>query len=155
MKALVPYLIIVLLSYATGIFYVLSMIEKPIWGHLNTSDRLFKDEPLMRKIHSELKRLITLLPPTMVVSMLGSALLITYQYAIVKNTQALLLLIVFVSALVYLVAHLKSRIDGVAKINSEAEYKKLNRGVIRLAQLHHIGLLSVVFCLLIQLYLVF
>lgn len=155
MKTLVPYLIILLLSYATGIFYVLSMIEKPIWKDMLSSKKIFPNESLMRSIHGQLKRLTTLLPPMMVTSMLGSATLIIYQYFLLKSTMSLVLLVIFFSGLGYLIFHLKNRIDGVAKIDSDAEYKVLNRGVIRLAQLHHVGLLVAIISWLLQLIVVF
>ncbi len=155
MKTLVPYLIILLLSYATGIFYVLSMIEKPIWRYMSSSKKLFPKEELMRNIHGQLKRLITLLPPTMITSMAGSAILIVYQYFVLKNTISLVLLMVFFSGLGYLVFHLKKRIDGVANIDSDAEYRVLNTGVIRLAQLHHVGLFVAIISWAVQLCVVF
>lgn len=153
MKELAPYLILLFLGYATGIFYVLSMIEKPLWGFMYTS-KIFPNKTLMRQIHGQLKRLITLLPPTMVTSMFCSAGLIIYQYTALKTTPTLVLLIVFLVQLVRLVILLKGRIDGVKGINSDAEYSILNRGVVKLSQLHHEGLLMTVTSFLLQIWVV-
>jgi hypothetical protein len=42
----------------------------------------------------------------------------------------------------------------VAKIASDADYNVLNRGVIQLAQLHHLGLFTAFISLLLQLWVV-
>jgi hypothetical protein len=154
MKDLVPYLIVLFLAYATGIFYVLSMVEKPLWSYLSSSKKVFPDTQLMRQIHAQLKRLITLLPPTMVTSMGCSSILIIYQYINLSTLPSLILLIVFFCCLTYLIIYLKRRIDGVAKIASDADYNVLNRGVIQLAQLHHLGLFTAFISLLLQLWVV-
>ena len=151
MKELVPFLIILFLAYATGIFYVLSMIEKPIWRYMYKSS-LFPNEKLMRQIHGQLKRLITLLPPTMITSMFSSLLLIVYQAITLKSTPAMVLAVFFMLGLGYLITFLRSRIAGVKQIDSEAEYATLNTGVIRLAQLHHEGLFIAVTSFLLQLW---
>ncbi|MEM9983105.1 MAG: hypothetical protein AAF734_11460, partial [Bacteroidota bacterium] len=135
------------------IFYVLSMIEKPIWGYLYKS-KLFPKEKLMRQIHGQLKRLITLLPPTMIVSMFSSLMLIVYQAFTLKSTPALILAVFFVTGLGYLIIFLKRRIDGVKQIDSDEEYIILNTGVIRLAQLHHEGLLLAFTSFILQLWVV-
>lgn len=153
MQGMTPYLIILFLGYATGIFYVLSMIEKPILAYMYKS-KLFPNALLMRQIHGQLKRLITLLPPTMVISMLASAGLIIYQYINLKTTLTFILLVVFGIQLIRLVILLKPRIDGVKGIDSDEEYTVLNRGVIKLAQLHHEGLFMTVVSFFIQLWVV-
>lgn len=148
-----PFLIILFLGYATGIFYVLSMMEKPIWRYMYTSKK-FPDESLMRQIHGQLKRLITLLPPTMITSMGLSSVLIIYQYTVLKTTPSLVLMIVFFTCLIRLVILLKGRIDGVKAINSDATYGTLNHGVIKLAQLHHEGLAMTLVSFVLQLWVV-
>jgi len=153
MKELTPYLIILFLGYGTGIFYVLSMMEKPIWKFMYTS-KTFPDETLMRQIHGQLKRLITLLPPTMITSMGFSAALIIYQYINLKTTATLVTLFVFFVLLIRLVILLNGRIEGVKGINSDADYSKLNLGVIKLAQLHHEGLLMTFVSLILQLWVI-
>ncbi len=153
MKELIPFFIILFLGYATGIFYVLSMIEKPIWKYMYTSE-IFSNETLMRQIHGQLKRLITLLPPTMVTSMLFSTILIIYQYLTLNSISSFVLLIVFLIQIVRLVILLKGRIKDVQSIESNAEYKTLNKGVIKLAQLHHEGLFMTLVSFILQLWVV-
>jgi hypothetical protein len=149
MEHITPHLILLFLGYATGIFYVLSMIEKPIWKYMYTS-KIFPSEDLMRQIHAQLKRVITLLPPTMATAMFSSLGLIIYQYVSLKTTSSLILLIFFVVQLLRLVVLLKGRIAGVQNITSDEEYPILNKGVIKLAQLHHEGMLMTVTSFLLQ-----
>ena len=153
MEHITPYLILLFLGYATGIFYVLSMIEKPIWKYMYTSN-IFPNEDLMRQIHAQLKRVITLLPPTMVTAMLSSLGLIIYQYVSLKTRPSLILLVVFGVQLVRLVVLLKGRIAGVQDITSDEDYPILNKGVIELTELHHEGMLMTATSFLLQIWVV-
>lgn len=153
MQNLTPYLILLCLGYATGIFYVLSMIEKPIWGYMYSS-KSFPNETLVRDIHAQLNRLITLLPPTMVTAMMSSAALVIYQYVSFKTTPSLVLLVVFLAQLVRIVALLRGRVAGVQGVKIGAEYGILSKGVMRLAQLHHEGLLMTSTAFILQIWVV-
>ena len=65
MSALVPSLVMGCLGVATGIFFVLSMVEKPVWKVMWQPRATDVSDDLVRAIHAQLKRVIHLLPPTM------------------------------------------------------------------------------------------
>lgn len=118
------------------------------------TSKIFPNEDLMRQIHAQLKRVITLLPPTMVTAMFSSLGLIIYQSVSLKTTPSLILLFVFGVQLFRLVILLKGRIAGVQDIISGEEFPILNRGVIKLAQLHHEGMLMTATSFLLQIWVV-
>lgn len=131
-----------LLGLGTGIFATLSLIEKPIWPMLRAplSPRVGDDE--VRKVHAILKRLIHLLPPTMMTTMGGVSLmmiiLFIQQGASIRN---MIVSLVFFSQLILIVARLFEDIRGVDMVDSHGDISTVRDGLAALALLHHRGLL--------------
>ena len=68
-----------LLGFATGIFTVLSLIEKPTWALMRFRSAPSVSDDEARAVHAILKRVIHLLPPTMITTMAGVSVLIAGQ----------------------------------------------------------------------------
>jgi hypothetical protein len=131
-----------LLGLGTGIFATLSLIEKPIWPMLRAPRSLQVDDDEVRKVHAILKRLIHLLPPTMMTTMGGVSLMMIIlfmeQGASIRN---MLVSLVFFSQLILIVARLFEDIRGVDMVNSDGDIGSVRNGLAALALLHHRGLL--------------
>jgi hypothetical protein len=56
-------------TFAAGIFTVLSLVEKPVWSLMRDPMSQRADDRMVRDIHAQLRRVIHLLPPTMMVTM--------------------------------------------------------------------------------------
>lgn len=151
MRDLVPTAIVLFFAFATGFFVVLSYIEKPIWLLMfdPTSSDVGDDDA--RLVHAELKRIITLAPPTMI-TVMGSGTVFTLIQAGPRNFDraALTMLAFLVLSLGYILAHLGSRIRAVVDVPSEGEIDDVRRGLGRLAALHHIGLATAAGLTLLQ-----
>jgi hypothetical protein len=63
-------------ALATGIFLTLSYIEKPIWPLMIQANHNEVSDQQARLIHAELKRVIKLLPPTMM-TIMGTGTILT------------------------------------------------------------------------------
>lgn len=131
-----------LLGLGTGIFATLSLIEKPIWPMLRTPLSLQVGDDEVRKVHAILKRLIHLLPPTMMTTMGGVSLMMIIlfmeQGASIRN---MLVSLVFFSQLILIVARLFQDIRGVDMVDSDGDIGSVRNGLAALALLHHRGLL--------------
>lgn len=55
--------VVLIFTFASGFFYVLSCIEKPAWALMVNAHSHSVSDDEARLIHAELKRLIRLLPP--------------------------------------------------------------------------------------------
>ncbi|MDB9526266.1 hypothetical protein PN498_09735 [Oscillatoria sp. CS-180] len=152
---LLPTLIILFFSFATGFFVVLSYLEKPVWSlMLNTQSPKASDSDA-RLIHSELKRIIELAPPTMM-TVVGSGTLCIVLQAWYRNfdSASLTILSFFVVCMGYVISQLFSRIEAVKNTPSDADISDVRRGLGRLAAIHHMGLFTVAGLTLLQLLLV-
>lgn len=143
MTALVPVLVASLFSFATGFFVVLSYVEKPVWPLLFGTDG--EDVPTedARLVHAELKRIIDLAPPTMITVVASGTLLVfvqAWQYDLRWTAVAVAAWLVF--SMGYVVSQLRARIDAVKSVSSDGDASAVQRGVGRLAALHHLGLAS-------------
>ncbi|WP_420410063.1 hypothetical protein [Hoeflea sp.] len=131
-----------LLGLGTGIFATLSLIEKPIWPMLRAPLTLQVGDDEVRKVHAILKRLIHLLPPTMMTTMGGVSLMMIIlfmeQGASIRN---MLVSLVFFSQLILIVARLFEDIRGVDMVDSDGDIGSVRNGLAALALLHHRGLL--------------
>jgi len=89
---LLPNLICGLLGFGTGIFTVLSLIEKPAWWlmHDPRSERVSDDD--VRAIHAILKRVIHMLPPTMITTMTTVSVLVVFQLFQAEFSRATIIL---------------------------------------------------------------
>ncbi|MEE8601672.1 hypothetical protein [Euzebya tangerina] len=141
MDRLLP-LLSALLGLGTGIFVVLSLIEKPVWRLMwqPRSGRVSDDEA--RTVHAILKRVIHLLPPTMMTTMGAASLLMILLLVQTGVTLASVsLAALFFIQLALIVARLFRDIRGVDEVPSDGEASEVRSGLGRLALLHHRGLL--------------
>ncbi|MBB3060286.1 hypothetical protein [Microbulbifer rhizosphaerae] len=129
-------------AFATGIFTVLSLIEKPVWSLIHNPSSKNADDNIVRLVHAQLNRLIHLLPPTMKATMGGGAIFLTIQgWQRGFDWPSNLVLAVFILCIVYIISHLEKRIRAVADTRSDTDdIHKIRIGLGELAALHHIGL---------------
>lgn len=131
-----------LLGIGTGVFIVLSFIEKPVWGLMRNPAAPHIADLEARKVHAILRRLINLLPPTMLtimanVTALMALLLVQANYAV----EALALCGLFLIQLALIIARLRRDIRGVKLVSSDdAQSDVVRTGLSALALLHHRGL---------------
>ncbi len=152
---LIPLLIQTCFSLAVGIFTALSLLEKPVWRLMRQPMDKRVPDAIARTIHSDLQRLIPLLPPTMVTAMTLGAILIAVQaWQRQFDSASTVILIVFAIAQGYLFVILKSRIAGVQKVPSDGPIASVRTGLGRLAALHHGGLATTASVVLMQLLLI-
>lgn len=142
-------------AFATGIFVALSFVEKPVWPlMLKPSNPKVKDED-SRLIHAALKRVIHLLPPTMIATMGGGTVLVVIQaWMLGFNWQATTTLVLLALTLGYAVSQLGGRIQAVETVSSDGDIAAVRTGLGRLAALHHIGLAIALGMVVLQLLLV-
>ena len=151
MTYIIATLIPTLLAFACGIFTVLSLVEKPVWRLMWDSKAESVPDSMARMIHAALKRVIHLLPPTMITTMLSVLLLIVVQTWLADfSWQTLTVLVVFVGSMAGVVAYLKKRISDVDKVPSDGKIETVRSGLGALARLHHQGLLAVTVTLITQ-----
>ena len=142
-------------AFATGIFVALSFLEKPVWPLMfKSSNPKVKDED-SRLIHAALKRVIHLLPPTMIATMgSGTVLVMIQAWMLGFNWQATTTLVLLALTLGYAVSQLGGRIQAVEKVPSDGDIVIVRTGLGRLAALHHIGLAIALGMVVLQLLLV-
>lgn len=131
-----------LLGFATGIFATLSLIEKPVWPLMPAprSTRVSDDDA--RKVHAILKRVIHLLPPTMMTTMVGVTLMMIILFVHSGGShQYGGLAAVFFGQLILIAARLFRDIRAVETVDSQGEIGTVRDGLSALALLHHRGLL--------------
>lgn len=142
MTDLIPSLLTALLGLGTGIFVVLSLIEKPVWRLMwaPRSPQVTDDEA--RAVHTILKRVIHLLPPTMMSTMGAvSILMIVLLWRTGLSVAAIAVASLFFIQLVLIVARLFSDIRSVDDVPTDGEAGAVRDGLSALALLHHRGLL--------------
>jgi len=76
---LISNLICGLLGLGTGIFIVLSLVERPVWRLMRDARAKQVSDADARAVHAILKRVIHLLPPAMMATMGTVTLLILAQ----------------------------------------------------------------------------
>lgn len=131
-----------LLGLGTGIFATLSLIEKPVWALMRAPRTSRVSDAEVRAIHAILKRVIHLLPPTMMVAMAGTSILMGVHLVQTGFAPgALGLAAVFFGQLALIVARLSRDIAGVAGADSNGAIGPVRDGLAALALLHHRGLL--------------
>ena len=145
MADLVPVLLAGLLGLGTGIFIVLSLIEKPVWKlMLAPRSRRVSDEAA-RTVHATLKRVIHLLPPTMMTTMgTASILMIVLLWQAECSNASIALASLFFVQLLLIVARLFRDIRGVDEVPSNGDAAAVRDGLGALVLLHHRGLLMTV-----------
>ena len=155
MNELIAALIVLCYSFATGIFYVLSCLEKPVWSLMRNPDSDKAADKDARFVHQALQRLIPLLPPTMVTTTLtGLVLLILQSWQRDFDWPSLIVLGFFLVMMTYLFSRLRGRIKGVLEVPHDGDIAKVRSGTGRLAALHHTGLFTMVSVLLLQFFLI-
>jgi len=151
MNALVPSLITACLGIATGIFFVLSMVEKPVWKLMRQPRATDVPDEMARTIHAQLKRVIHLLPPTMITTVLTLAILLIVQlFQSGFALMAWIVALIFYGQQILILKRLKKDIDNVDKVPSDSDIGVVRDGLGALAFLHHRGLLSTVTTLIAQ-----
>ncbi len=131
-----------LLGLGTGIFVVLSLIEKPVWRLMWAPHSAQVGDDEARKVHTILKRVIHLLPPTMMTTM-GTATLLVIVLLVQTgfSTASIALATLFFVQLGLIVARLFKDIRGVDTVPSDGDVVAVRDGLGALALLHHRGLL--------------
>lgn len=149
---IVPTLIILFFSFATGFFAVLSYIEKPIWPLMfdAKSDAVIDSDA--RLIHAELKCIIELAPPTMM-TVVGSGTICILLQAWLQSfsRNSLIVLMFFVLCQGYILSQLFSRIEAVKETSSDGNIDAVRAGLGKLAAVHHLGLTTVAGLTLLEL----
>ena len=143
-------------ALATGIFLTLSYIEKPIWPLMKQPKHEQVSDENARLIHGELKRVIKLLPPTMM-TIMGTGTILTVVQAWKRNFDlaSMTTLVFLIIGLGYILTQLFGRIEAVEKTSSDGEIVTVRTGLGRLAAIHHVGLFTASGLCLLQLVLVF
>ena len=151
MNELIAALIVLCYSFAAGIFYVLSCLEKPVWSLMRNPDSEKVANEDARFVHVALQRLIPLLPPTMVTTTLtGLVLLVLQSWQRDFDRASLIILGFFLVMLTYLFSRLRGRIRGVSQVPHDGDIARVRSGTGQLAALHHTGLFTMVCVLLLQ-----
>ena len=133
-----------LLGFATGIFTVLSLVEKPVWRLMRLPHSTSVSDETARTIHQALKRVIHLLPPTMITTMLSVSILLGFNL-VSSNFEMPYVIVsaVFFVQFIFVASLLKKRINDVDNTPSNGEISAVRTGLGALARLHHQGLLMV------------
>jgi hypothetical protein len=131
---------LVLYAFATGIFAVLSALERPIW-RLMWNHEAPAPEGEVRRIHAALKGFIHILPPTMMTTMaLALAALLWQLAARGFDAWGWAVLATFVALQGAISPTLLRRIAAVKAQGSDAPLREVRRDTARLAAVHHMGL---------------
>jgi len=155
MNELIAALIVVCYSFAVGIFFVLSCLEKPVWSLMRNADSVNVADEDARFVHKALQRLIPLLPPAMITTVLtGFALILLQSWLRNFDSASLVLIGFFLVAGSYLFPRLPGRISGVSRVPHDGDISGVRSGTGRLAALHHAGLFSMSCVLLLQIILI-
>ncbi|GFE63878.1 hypothetical protein [Litoreibacter roseus] len=130
-----------LLGLGTGIFVVLSLIEKPVWRLMWAPDSTQVGDDEARKVHAILKRVIHLLPPTMMTTM-GTATLLVIVLLVKAGFSATAIAVatLFFVQLGLIVARLFKDIRNVDTVPSDGDLVAVRNGLGALTLLHHRGL---------------
>jgi len=151
MPDLIAALIVLCYSFATGIFYVLSCLEKPVWALMRAPDSGKVADEDARFVHRALQRLVPLLPPSMVTAMFaGLGLLLLQSWLRDFDRASLIILVFFLAMIAYILSRLRERIAGVAQVPHDGDIARVRSGTGRLAALHHTGLVTMICVLLLQ-----
>ncbi len=151
MLALVQIAVSMCFAFAAGIFTVLSLVEKPVWPLMRDAQGSGVADEMVRTVHAQLKRLITLLPPAMKTTMASGAVLLGLQgWLRGWDGASLFVLAVFAIGIGYLLVHLQKRIRAVADIPSDGDIAAVRKGTGELAALHHAGLSTAVAVLIAE-----
>lgn len=142
MTDIVPSILAGLLGLGTGIFIVLSLIEKPVWRLMwaPRSPRVSDEDA--RTVHAILKRVIHLLPPTMMTTM-GTASILMFVMLAQSGLAAPAIVVasLFFIQLILIVLRLFKDIRSVDEVSSDGEVTAVRDGLGALTLLHHRGLL--------------
>jgi hypothetical protein len=131
-----------LLGFGTGIFIVLSLIEKPVWRLMWAPRSPRVPDEAARDAHAVRKRVIHLLPPTMMIAMAGVTILLGVLLVVSGfSAPAIAVASLFAVQLVLIVRRLSADIRGVNEGASDGDPGAVRDGLAALALLHHRGLL--------------
>mgnify|MGYP000281744075 CR=1 FL=1 len=140
------------LSFALGVFYVLSVLERPIWPLMLDPNAARVLDSEARALHAILNRVIHILPPTMLATMLTAVTaLIAQMWQRSCDPWSIAALLVLVVQLARLAVILPVRIAAVKQRPIDAPALALRKSTGELAAAHHAGLLMAGSTLLVQL----
>lgn len=130
------------LLFSAGVFSTLSFLEKPVWSLMRDPVSPKASDADSRMIHAELRRVIDLLPPTMIVAQASAfVLIVAHTWLRGFDPLSLTIIAVYVALQGWLVSQLRPRIEAVKGVPSETgEIGAVREGLGRLAVIHHIGL---------------
>jgi len=141
MTELVSDLLCGLLGFATGIFTVLSLVEKPVWALMRDRGAPGVGDGEARAVHAILKRVIHLLPPAMITTMAAvSALVVVQLFRLDLAPGAIAVAAVFFVQLALVLVPLFPAIRGVDGVPSDGDIGSVRGGLGTLARVHHQGL---------------
>lgn len=128
-------------AFATGIFLTLSYIERPVWRLMREPQTPDVPDTATADVHGTLRRVIHLLPPTMMTAQaVGTLALFAQAVQSGWAWQPLVQLGVLLVGLGYILPRLSPRIAAVSDRSSTPVDAGLRRAVGELALLHHAGL---------------
>ena len=130
---------LVLYAFATGIFAVLSALERPIW-RLMWNHEAPAPEGEARRIHAALKGFIHILPPTMMTTMALALVALLWQLAARGDAWGWAVLAAFVALQGAISPTLLRRIAAVKAQGTDAPLREVRRDTARLAAVHHMGI---------------
>lgn len=134
------FLALVLFAFATGIFAVLSALEKPVYATMWDYGAPVPDGEV-RRVHAALKTFIHILPPTMMTTMtLAAAMLVWQLVARGLDLWGWILIGVFVAMQGAITPTLLRRIEAVKSEPSDGPIDRVRSGTGRLAAVHHMGM---------------
>ena len=130
---------LVLYAFATGIFAVLSALERPVhrlmWDHAAPVP-----EGEVRRIHAALKGFIHILPPIMMTTMALALAMLLWQLAARGDAWGGAVLAAFVALQGAISPTLLRRIAAVKAQGSDSPLGEVRRDTARLAAVHHMGM---------------
>jgi len=140
-----------LLGFGTGIFTVLSLIEKPTYRLMFNYGSAKVTDQEARTVHAILKRVIHMLPPTMITAMTGVSVLVALQaYQTGWEREPVIVAVVFFVQLAVVLSVLFPAIKGVDSVPSDGDIVMVRSGLGTLARVHHQGLCMTAFTLAAQ-----
>ena len=128
--------------FSAGVFSTLSFVEKPVWGLLRSVTSPSASDSDSRLIHAQLRRVIDLLPPTMMIAQ-ASAFVLIVAHAWLRDLDVFSLVIVAVYFAMqgWLVWRLRPVITAAKAVDSDSGEIGAVRETLRdLLVIHHGGL---------------
>ena len=135
---LVSNLIRGLLGLGTGIFLLLSLMEKSVWRLMRNTRAKQVSDIDVREIHAILKRVVHLLPPTMITTMSAVTLRVIVQANAMRNSRSSLIVAgIFLVQRSLIALRLRKDICGVEEVPSDGDIVLVRDGLTASTLFHH------------------